>query len=84
MPEHDRSFDADLLKSLTKQVRLFVWSPSGATGARAMAEARPIEGDDSIPLSCKIDQTAGLEILNHGAVTVKQKQRAAPTPLHIV
>jgi hypothetical protein len=49
-----------------------------------MAESGTVENDDPVVPGSEIDQTAGLEILDHTAVAVNKNQRFARASLDVV
>ena len=65
------------MESAVNQLSLRGRRPDNVTRPITMTEARTIENDDAIILSCQIDQTTGFEILDHAAIAVQQDQRGA-------
>src|SRR4051812_3532347 len=72
MAEHHGIAHPKLLKSLREQRSLRFGRPEACAGTLAIAKSRPVEADDAVLASQPVDQTTQNEILNHGAIAVKQ------------
>ena len=72
MSEKDSVRNAEPCKSLLDQFCLGVGRPDHVARPVAVAESGTVENDDLELLCRKIDQTAGLEILDHTAVAMQK------------
>ena len=73
--QNHRPMHSELLQGCVQQMGLFMRAPGPVCGARAVAEARPVEDPDAVALRGFIDQAAELEVIAHRAVAVQQHHR---------
>jgi hypothetical protein len=84
MSEDERLRDTQALERVFDKLSLCRGGPNDVPRPRTVAKAWTIENNDPIILGGQIDQTAGLEVLDHAAVSVQKDERFARAPFHIV
>jgi hypothetical protein len=84
MAKDDRLGHAQLCKGVSYHVRLRFRRPHDVAWPITVAEARTVEHDDAVILRDEVDETTGLEILNHTAIAVKKDDGVAFATLDIV
>jgi hypothetical protein len=84
MPKYNRSLNAQPIECLLEQVCLCLRGPNDIPRPQAMSKSRTVEHDHPVILGCQINQAARREILDHAAIAVKENQRPAIAPFHIV
>src|SRR4051794_10795914 len=84
MPQDDRLRDADLLERGGNEVCLGLRSPNSVAGPIAVPKARPVKCDHAVCLRGPVEQPAGSEVLDHAPVAMKQDQRHACSPIHVM
>ena len=72
MAQHHWIANPELIKRLHKQRRLSRSVPDPEPRSLAITKPWPVEADNAISLSKKINKTADDEILEHGSVAMEQ------------
>jgi hypothetical protein len=84
MAENDSVRNAEPIKRALDQFSLRVGRPNDVPRPVAVAKAGTVEYDNPEVLGSEINQTAGLEILDHAAIAMQKNQRFARTALDVV
>ena len=84
MPQDDRGRGADPDESLADQLGLAVRRPDHVAGPGAVPVSGTVEGDDPVFPGGAVEQAARLEVLDHAAVAMQQRQRRAGPPLDVM
>src|ERR1700724_3041697 len=84
MAENDSVRNAEPIKRALDQFGLRVGRPNDVPRPVAVAKAGTVEYDNPEVLGSEINQTAGLEILDHAAISMQNTQMFARTALDVV
>ena len=84
MSKHNCIGNSELYKGDPNQLGLGIGRPHHAARTFAVAETGTVENDNPVILGSEVDQTTGVEVLDHASVAVKKNHRSARTSFHIV
>ena len=84
MADDDRAVDAEAPEGLGEKGSLGGSRPMAAPRPLAVPEARPVEGDGPVALSCSIDDAADQQVLDHRPVAMQKHDGPAAAALHVV